>query len=469
MANGLALGLVACVVIVGVASLCYDELPAAIDEIFDDCGAECDRERWGVLAQIAGPTTLYSLDADNYFVPASNNKLLTCGALWSSVGGDFAYRTPLYYSPDEQALCLVGSGDPTITTEALQSMTSFVASQGISPVKLKVDPSIFAPYAYFFSWEWEDMSADYGALPVSLIVNGNTIEIKVIGGDTEGSPAQVFFTDSAEENLTEVVNLVQTVGYSHAVPLGVWGSYKLGTNILQIVGFVEPRTTHVIAVSALPPEEHFLGLLSNLMKQSGVSITGQELEACNPDGNPSWIKLYDIVSVPLATIMNDTLQNSVNINAECFLNTYGAMYAPNSSATDAVKSKLETLSVDPSGFHQTDGSGLSKNNLVSPESLAQLLWALSKDQEFISMLPVAGVSGTLQDRFIGTPAEGVVHAKTGTVTGVSALSGYVIGGGDGDGEMVVFSVIVNHSARTTDEQHETMDQIVVLFAEMVPC
>lgn len=122
---------------------------------------------------------------------------------------------------------------------------------------------------------------------------------------------------------------------------------------------------------------------------------------------------------------------------------------------------IDALKTNILGFLQADGSGLSYHNRVSPYSIAQLLWAFSDDDEFMEMLPLAGESGTLSSRFVGTPAQGTVYAKTGTVTGVSALSGYV-----NRDTKIVFSIIVNQSTRSTTEQQSTIDQIVVLLSQL---
>jgi D-alanyl-D-alanine carboxypeptidase/D-alanyl-D-alanine-endopeptidase (penicillin-binding protein 4) len=130
---------------------------------------------------------------------------------------------------------------------------------------------------------------------------------------------------------------------------------------------------------------------------------------------------------------------------------------------------LTALGVNSQSYVLVDGSGLSRQNLVSPEAIAQTLRAMARSPEssfYRASLPVAGISGTLKNRFLNTPAQGIVQAKTGTVSGVVALSGYI----DAPSyEPLVFSIIVNQSDRPATTLKQAVDEIVLLLTRLRRC
>jgi serine-type D-Ala-D-Ala carboxypeptidase/endopeptidase (penicillin-binding protein 4) len=126
------------------------------------------------------------------------------------------------------------------------------------------------------------------------------------------------------------------------------------------------------------------------------------------------------------------------------------------------------LGVSADGFVQVDGSGLSRHNLVSPHSLVQVFEGMLNQTDsavFTSLLPVGGESGTLTHRFVGTPGQGKVHAKTGTMTGVNALSGYV---DNAHFDALVFSIVVNTCQLHASSVRSGMDDIVNLLVLLDP-
>jgi D-alanyl-D-alanine carboxypeptidase/D-alanyl-D-alanine-endopeptidase (penicillin-binding protein 4) len=136
---------------------------------------------------------------------------------------------------------------------------------------------------------------------------------------------------------------------------------------------------------------------------------------------------------------------------------------------EVVKANLTQLGVDPANYVLVDGSGLSRRNLVTPEAFVETLRGMAKTPAgsvYRASLPVAGKSGTLKDRFQNTSAEGIVQAKTGTLTGVVSLSGYV---NSPKYEPLVFSIIVNQSEQPTTVVRQAIDEIVVLLTRLHRC
>jgi D-alanyl-D-alanine carboxypeptidase/D-alanyl-D-alanine-endopeptidase (penicillin-binding protein 4) len=134
-----------------------------------------------------------------------------------------------------------------------------------------------------------------------------------------------------------------------------------------------------------------------------------------------------------------------------------------------VQDTLSAFGIDPYSFRQVDGSGLSRYNMVQPTTMVEVLrmMRLADGQDlFYDSLPVAGVSGTLRRRFIGTPAQGRVRAKTGTLRGVRALSGYM---DTPSGESVIFSILVNQPGQSGAVMIDAIDQIVLELTRLQPC
>lgn len=133
-----------------------------------------------------------------------------------------------------------------------------------------------------------------------------------------------------------------------------------------------------------------------------------------------------------------------------------------------VRSNLSQLGILPQSFNQVDGSGLSRSNTTTPATLVALLKSMRntpESEQFYQSLPIAGVSGTLENRFLNTSVQGRVHAKTGTLTGVRALSGYLNHGIYGT---FIFSILVNQADRG-DSLRRGIDEIVTTLGNLQPC
>jgi D-alanyl-D-alanine carboxypeptidase/D-alanyl-D-alanine-endopeptidase (penicillin-binding protein 4) len=158
------------------------------------------------------------------------------------------------------------------------------------------------------------------------------------------------------------------------------------------------------------------------------------------------------------TIVN---RDSNNYQADRLLEQIGG--------AEAVRNALMTLGIDPYSFRQVDGSGLSRNNMAKPDTLVDLLTAMhgaDPQRIFYNSLPVAGWSGTLRNRFHNTPVQGHMRAKTGTLNGVRALSGYLDTAHYGT---LVFSIVVNQPGQSGTVLVRTIDQIALYMASMAAC
>lgn len=448
-------------------NICPAQLAAAVDEVINR--PQYSRVRWGILVQpLYKGQNLYSRDAQKYFTPASNAKLLTTAAALQQLGANFRIRTSVYQDGNN-VVRVVGRGDPSFSDTQLVALAKQLKAKGITQIqKLVADDSYFQGDIVQPSWEWEDVYSDYGAPVNSLIVNQNVFSINLIP-EAVGKPLQVAWTDFSEARLWQIIN--QSVTVEEKQPAFINVTRELSGNVLRIQGQLGAKADpFLVKLPVVDPNNYFLRRFRTAL--AGEKIRLRETGVVSSSVNQQ--ELAFVQSPLLSDLVMETNQNSNNLYAEALLRAMGSLQPKPEQTTvntalEVLKTTLTRLGVNPTGYALVDGSGLSRHNLVSPEALVQVLQAMAKTPTasvYRASLPVAGKSGTLKTRFLNTPAEGIVQAKTGTVTGVVSLSGYV---NSSKYEPLVFSIIVNQSEQKAKALREGVDEIVVLLTQLQRC
>ncbi len=449
-------------------TICPAQLKSAVDSITNS--PEFSRMRWGILVKnLADEQTLYDRDAEKYFNPASNTKLLTTAAALQQLGADFRIRTSVYQDGDG-VLRVVGRGDPSLKVPQLQELAQQLQQQGITQInQLIADDSYFQGDIVHPSWEWEDLAAYYGAPVNSLIVNENA-SLFTVSPQTIGKPLQLTWNEPVEAYQWLVENNSVTTQKDESGFVGV--SRGLKGPVLQIQGQMAVNSTpNITAIAVFDPVQNFLRHFRQTLVKSGISVSQMSYGASEKNET----ELAAIESPPLSELLKETNINSNNLYAEALLRSLAIKQPVKNHQTTAdaglevVKTTLTQLGVDPTSYILVDASGLSRKNLISPQALVQTLEAMTKSpqaQLFRASLPVAGVSGTLRNRLRDTSAEGIVQAKTGTMTGVVSLSGYV---NSPNYQPLAFSIIVNYSEQPARVIRQSMDEIVVLLTQLQRC
>jgi len=248
----------------------------------------------------------------------------------------------------------------------------------------------------------------------------------------------------------------------------------LGENTITITGSIplEDRGyTGGIGISH--PGLLFVYMLRSSLAQKGVTITGASRIGAVAGQN----EIATLQSPPFSVIAAQTLKPSQNLYTELILRTLGKVAPPPPPVTtsnfpptseelglEAVKTFLKTVGLRPEELVLDDGSGLSRNDMITAEASVQLLTFMSKHRYatvFRDALPIGGVDGTLRNRFKGTPAENNVRAKTGSLSSAASLGGYMTTAG---GEKLAFSIMVNNYPRDFDPRSPCIDPIAVLLA-----
>ncbi len=470
-------------------SICPARLGAAIDAVINR--PQFRRARWGILieplsvkgmdrASVNSDDPLYRRDAEHYFIPASNLKLLTTAAALRQLGSDFRIRTSVYSSEavasgrspaGVSSLRVVGRGDPSLTNAQLRELAQQLKRQGVRRVEqLIVDQGYFQGNVVNLHWEWEDVQADYGASVNSLILNQNAVELTV-SPQQPGQPLRVSWADSIAAKQWRVEN--NSVTAEQAAEDSVTVTGVVGQPVLQIKGQLavdaEPES---FGLAILDPAEYFLQHFRSVLAAEGINVVRASVGS-NVSTTGEW-ELAAVESPPLAVLLIETNQASNNLYAEVLLRSLGTTSAVPSQNADELglnvaKQTLTELGVDPESYVMVDGSGLSRQNLVSPDAIVQTLKLMAQTPQaavYRASLPVAGVSGTLRRRFLNTAAQAHLQAKTGTLTGASALSGYL----DVPGyQPLVFSIMVNQSDQSVATLRQAIDEIVLLLTRLHSC
>jgi D-alanyl-D-alanine carboxypeptidase/D-alanyl-D-alanine-endopeptidase (penicillin-binding protein 4) len=451
--------------------ICPGELGAQVDAIANR--PEFSRSRWGILIQpLSSTATLYSRDAQKYFIPASNVKLLTTAAALQKLGADFRIKTSVY-SGENGSLYVVGRGDPSITEAQLESLAQQLKRRGVDRVnELIGDDSYFQGSAVNPNWEWEDAQSGYGAPVNSLIFNQNAIELLLSPQDL-GQPLKVTFAEPKLANQWQIQNNSVTVAQNESefIEVGrefdrpairVSGQLKVGA---------ESESAYVAVVN---PANNFLQHFQQVLAAEGIPVKQALVASASRNFNQ---ELATVESPPLAELVRETNRESNNLYAEVLLRLLGKFTGKmpqQQEDTDEIglkelKTALTQLGVNPNSYILADGSGLSRHNLISPEALVQTLRFMANSPAasiYRQSLPIAGESGTLKNRLNSTPNRVILQAKTGTLSGVSALSGYIE---VPDYEPLVFSIIVNQSDLSAASMRSATDEIVLLLNRLRRC
>lgn len=450
-------------------SLCPSEIGAAIATVTEK--PEFKRARWGILVQtLAGGEKLYGINEDKYFTVASNVKLLTTAAALRQLGPNFRLRTTAHASgepPYLDSLTVLGRGDPSLTSQQLQQLAQQLKAQGVRHItKLIVDDSYFKGPLLNPSWELSDIWF-YFAPPVnSLILNENAVILKLIP-QASGQPVKLEWGDRIAASQWRVNNQTITAAAGSQGTIKFEGRFT--SSELEVSGELASDSGESINAIAIPdPASYFVKSLRSILVAQGITVS-QETIVREPANLPSGLELAFIDSPHLIDLVNKTNQESNNLFAEALLKILGSQSEEYETGVEVVKQSLIDLGVNPDSFILVDGSGLSRQNLVSPEALVQTLILMARTEGgriYRNSLPVAGVGGTLKDRFTETAITGNLQGKTGTLTGVSVLSGYL---DVPTYHTLAFSIVINHSHLSAREQREAIDKIVLLLFSLKNC
>jgi D-alanyl-D-alanine carboxypeptidase/D-alanyl-D-alanine-endopeptidase (penicillin-binding protein 4) len=403
---------------------------------------------------------LYENNSAFLFTPASNEKLVTSIAALSALGPYFMLSTTVAVDTGSKRIYVRGGGDPMLLPDELDSLSAMllIAWHPTGTVTLCYDVSLFDSVYYGKGWMWDDVTDPSGMGVSALNVNGNYVDVLVDGSGPIGGrpslsvvPATSFVT----------VNNAAVIGDTLAGELTANRPMLRQTNDITITGSIPPGKKRRLSVAVWEPDRFAATLFAESLRRRGVKI-GEIVRETVP---PTAVRKASI-DRRLDTVVTYMNKVSDNLSAECLIKTLGSVIQGGQGSwqtgTNEARKFLALNAIDTNAVVVADGSGLSRYNLTTARTLTTLLQSAYRNDRifgtFYASLPVAGVDGTLARRMIGTSAEGRVHAKTGTIGGVSSLSGYVpIASGD----TLIVSMLMQNFPAGARAYRAVQDSVVV--------
>ncbi len=450
-------------------------LAAALDSVFADTAFR--RATWAVL--VRSPETgavVYRRNAEKMLVPASNMKVVTGAAVLEALGPGYRFRTEVAATGPVEGgtlrgdLVVRGSGDPTLSARfgggdartVIRAWADSLRARGVTRIAGRVvgNDDALDDVPLGRGWAWDDLNAGYSAEIGALEFNEGVVGVHVAPGARAGEPGRVTLSPPTE--YVPVDNRVVTVAAGTPARVQV-ARAPTGPGIV-VSGTVPLDTTGTNAEVAVRDNTlYFVTVLRETLRAAGIEVQGAAVDADSlpaAERGANAAPLFVHASPPMSEVLAAFLKPSQNQYGELLLKTLGRELRGQGTASAGravVDSLVRGWGLDAGALAQADGSGLSRYNLVAPELLAGILEHMMRSpnwEVWYASLPVGGADGTLASRMRGTPLEGRVHAKTGTLSGVRALSGYVPGP---DGRPIVFSILLNHHTRTARDADRVID------------
>lgn len=472
----------------------------AIEDVVD--GPPIDQVHMGILAVDAETgRTLYSHNAHRKFVPASNQKILVTATALSLLGPDWRYRTEIRAAGERHGSVLDGDlevvavGDPSFSdrywasgTEALEAMADSLRASGITYVAGSgvVNVAAWDSATVGPTWEVEDLRYTYGSTGGAFALDEGEILAVVSGGAALGDVATVRWEPRGTPDFVE--SRLETVAADSAVR--VRPSYLPESRRLILDGTVPLGATDTVRFAQRDPVRQAVAAWTSAVERAGVVVEGgwsvrwteepdegacpaadpapglggtvEETDPCGAsDGDDAL--LVSFASPPLSELIGGVLKPSQNWMTEQMVRTIGARYGSEGSwreGTGVIQAYLvNEVGVDSLDIVPRDGSGLSAYNLVTPRAIVRILTEMREGPfaaEFRAAMAEPGKEdSTLERRLL--ELEGRVFAKTGTISNVNSLSGYLV---RDDGREVVFSVLTNGSGLPASRVRAAIDDVV---------
>jgi D-alanyl-D-alanine carboxypeptidase/D-alanyl-D-alanine-endopeptidase (penicillin-binding protein 4) len=471
---------------------------------------------WGIeVVSLGTGETLYAQNADKLFTPASNTKLFTTAAALALIGPDYKFRTTVEttgsldrYGRLNGDLLLVGHGDPNLSgrelpydlrtqrnddpIQALESLADALMQKGVKYIDgdIVADDSYFAFERYGEGWSQDDLVWADGAPVSALTVNDNVVFVNIQPADRAGEKAFVSIKPFADYYRLDNRIVTTPAGTGRkffvnrepgSMTLMLWGNLPLD----------DPGATEALAIE--DPAAFAAGLFRQLLEKRGIVVYGHQRthhtelaslstftatalapshggseSAARPLKTDQPITLASYESKPLVEDVRVINKVSQNLHAEILLRLLGRERGNAGTiegGLEVLRGFLTQAGIASDQYVFYDGSGLSRQNLVTPHAIVQLLrYAASQPwgAAYKSSFPVAGVDGSLAERLTAARLRKRVLAKTGSLGGVKTLSGYAT---TDSGQTVVFSILSNNLNLPPKRVTETVDAIVEAIVE----
>jgi len=403
--------------------------------------------------------TLFELNSNSLFNPASNNKLYTGLSALSLLDSNYTFNTNIYY--ENNKLYLQGGGDPDLSLRSLDSLATIISKMDLKIEKLILDDTRMDSTTYGQGWMWDEGAWWYSAQISALSVNDNCVDFIVTPG-LLGKPARI--KTIPQSNYFEIINnSITTNDTSNFTKFEINRDWKNNRNSFTVSG-------NILSISendTLFRNIHDPTLFTGHLFQKMLFEKGKKINSINKGSvteNAKQITFHK--SKPLLPIIENLMVKSDNLTAELLIKTIG--FESNKkegnwkNGLEEVRTFIhDSVGIDTANFSIQDGSGVSRYNYGSPSQYIDLLkWAYNNKairDQFISTLPNSTPKGVLNKR--GLPNK--VYAKTGSLSGVTTFSGYIF---TVSGEIVAFSILMNGFKGDSLPYKNLQDKIVSVLS-----
>jgi D-alanyl-D-alanine carboxypeptidase/D-alanyl-D-alanine-endopeptidase (penicillin-binding protein 4) len=426
---------------------------------------------------LTGQKPVYACNERRLCRPASNMKLLTSATALSALTPGYTFKTGLYYTGtiDESGrllgdIYLAGGFDPELKSADLDSLILQVKKAGIGSIdgNLYLDASMADSTFWGKAWSWDDDMEAFQPYLSPIPLNKGVVKLTVVPASPGRAP---IIKTEPESSFIQVVNRAVTTWKSSEPPqktLHITREYSSGGyNRIVVSGVISASDAYHTAISLKNPYGYALTLFSEKLSEQ---IPGSNIRVAGMSHVPDdAVKLGDAAH-SMAEVVRQLNKESDNLNAEMLLYALGYRQDNGPSSTGkgiaAVQQFIAQMGLNPKTYSIVDGSGLSNQNYLTPELLVAVLKHMYRSpcfELFRESLPIAGEDGTLAHRMRNSAAYRKVTAKTGSITGVSALSGYVTAR---NGHLFAFSIMIqNFVEKTSYVSVNYIDRICEALAE----
>jgi len=427
--------------------------------------------------------------------PASNLKIISTATALEIFGPEYRFKTEICILGEIDTngtlngnIIIRGGGDPALGSQRfgehyfnpsfLQVWVDSIMAQGIKKINGKIigDATIFSEHITPGSWTTENVGNYFGAGACGLSIYDNTLQVTFKSSSVVDKPVTITKTFPEIDDIQYDINITSSNNTGdEAYFFG--GAYE---NYRYAEGTIPKNKTEFVVNASLPnPPLQAAHELENILKTNGISIennstTARDLRLSGSPITPEMKSRYKTIAVTysprLIDIISKTNFISMNLYAEHLLNHIGYNKAKEGSTNagcESVTSFWTQKGMDTDGFMIADGSGLSRYNAITTKQLAYILTYMKTQSTYSEMfyesLPVVGESGTVRSLCVGTAAVGKIHAKSGSIRGVRAFSGYAL---TASGRVLAFSMIANNFSGSTNSMRKKMEEIMVVLANI---
>ena len=393
--------------------------------------------------------SVYSLNDRTPRQPASTLKVITTSASLDTLGTDYIFTTKLYKSTNNDLYLKLGA-DPFLKSKDLKQLISTARDKNITPKTFYIDDTIFDNVEWGEGWQWDDDLNPYMPKFSAYNIDGNVISVEITPIKIGAAPSIIVkpFYPITIMNLMTVSKDVNSIYFEH--------NSNISPNIINANGSITKQKTVNLPVAS--PQLYFKLRLQETIRNRKMEYYNPLEKGTLPQEN---VYLVDEINNSIDNAIKEILKNSSNFIAETVFKLAGAKYSGTTGTAqnsyEMLNAYFEKLGLNTDDIKIVDGSGVSKNNLMTADFMTSFLVKLYNSENFETIenyLPTPG-EGTLKNRMLYFKDN--MRAKTGTLSGTSAITGFIT---TRRGKVYVFDIMIQDAKTSETDKKNIEEQIL---------